>query len=329
MDLSAPLPLDLHDQALLLTTVLRERENAPSFLQCLPENRRQPILNVLDGILAMPPKPRIGFILERYKYLLTTDHRETIQYVHPGWVARLLTGEPPLLAGLVLKSLPSPYRKRLAAELPATMLQDIQAALRGIVPSMAAQAVFIAVLARHFDLDGLFPGRGACRFDAVFSLQPEELQAVLEEAGSAELAMACQNLSTRDQDSICRKLPPLCQDKVRRKMSQYAGTPPGRIDRARQSFLHLKDELYQKGRLIEFTGLHILSAALAGYPAARSRCLAFKLIPADGDTLLALHRRPQQEGDGTFPALVRDEIAGIITYLSEIDRIRSFWKYFD
>jgi hypothetical protein len=100
------------------------------------------------------------------------------------------------------------------------------------------------------------------------------------------------------------------------------------VKQARQSFLHLQDELYEKGRLIEFTGLHILAHALSGAPADRLRFVAHKLPPREGGILLKMVHRLDVAAEASQAAILRGEIVEKIIYLAEIDRIRSLWKYF-
>lgn len=319
--------LKTRDQALVMISLLLEREGTTALLGLLDPERRDEILSASTTLLAMPGRARFNLALTRLKHLLDPDNFEPIDEIHPQWIADYLERQPPLPAGLMLKSMPVDFIARIFAEIEPRTATNIQNRLRGIAPPPHLKTLLQAILNRRFQLPNPLSGAGRDPFEAIFFLNCAELAALVEELGSAELAMACQNLPSRDFDTICRKLTPRIKEKIKIKLAQYAQTPLDRIVRARQSFLLMQDELYEKGKLIEFTGIHILAAVMGGIPVNRLQFLAHKLPRRDGEIFLKLAQRLATTPKGEDRGVTRPEIVAKIIYLAEIDHIRSLWKY--
>ncbi len=323
-----PLMLKTRDQALVFASLLLERDETVGLLAYLPTERAEELRAEVARLLEMPAKKRITLALDRLKILMDPAYHETVDEIHPAWLARVLEQEPPRLAGLVLHALPPRHAQLVLKEMKAGPAKRLAAEMRNALPSPRLAELFQTLLARRFRLPCRMSGIGADHFEIIVFLDCDELTIVLEEIGTSELAMACQRLPAADADVICNKLPEKMRDKVRVKLAQYQDTVEERVIQARESFLHLQDELYQKGQLIEFTGLHLLARALAGIEADRVAFLAYKLPPAASDVLLRLVQRLSARIDPAQLQAVRLEILQKITYLAEIDRIRSMWKYY-
>ncbi len=323
-----PLMLKTRDQALVFASLLLERDETPGLLAFLPPERREGLRAELARLLEMPAKKRITLALDRLKLLMDPTYHETLDEIHPAWLARVLEHEPACLAGLVLHALPPHHAQLVLNEMKPGPAKRLTAEMRNAHPSPRLAELFQTLLARRFRLPNRMSGIGADHFEIIVFLNCDELAIVLEEIGTSELAMACQRLPDADADVICKKLPEKMRDKVRIKLAQYQDTVEERVIQARQSFLHLQDELYRKGQLIEFTGLHLLARAMVGSDADRVAFLAYKLPPAASDVLLRLVQRLSAQFEPSQRQAVRLEILQKITYLAEIDRIRSMWKYY-
>jgi hypothetical protein len=320
--------LKTRDQALVFTGLLLDRDETTGLLAFLPPDRAAELRTELQRLLEMPAKKRITLALERLKILMDPAFHETIEEIHPAWLGRFLGEEPVCLAGLVLKSLPQRYVPLVLKEMKPDAANRLLEEIKGLAPSPRLAELLQTLLARRFRLPNRMAGIGADHFEIIFFLNCDELAVLLEEIGTCELAMACQRLSEADATAICSKLPAKMRERVQIKLAQYQDTPEERVIQARQSFLHLQDELYQKGKLIEFTGMQLLARALAGEESERLAYLAFKLPPADGDVLVRLVRRLGPPVEPAERQAIRLEILRKITYLAEIDRIRSMWKYY-
>jgi hypothetical protein len=328
MDPHSPLALKSRDQALLMISLLLERDEAKALFDFLPPARREVLRRYGERLQEMPGKKRIALALERLKSLMDPSFFEDIEEVHPGWMAAHLEEQPLQLAGMALKSLPPRYIPKVVQAMRPEKVARIQKEMHGVNPTDFQKELLLAVLVRDFRLINCLSGVSQDPFEMIYYLNGQELLVLMEELGVAELAMACQDLSAEDFHSIAGKLPPKMQEKIKIKLGQYERTPPERVKQARHSFLHLQDELYEKGRLIEFTGLGIMARALVGAPPERIDFVAHKLPPREGGVLLKMVRRLGGEADAEQASVTRPEVVEKITYLAEIDRIRSLWKYF-
>ena len=331
VEASFSLQLKTRDQALLLASVLLERDGAGELLRYLPRERAEEIRPELEEIQRLPAKSRIVKSLERLKLLMDSAYTETIEEIHPSWISQHLQEQPAPLAALLLAALPPRFQAKVAGELPPPLAARLGLDPAGKpLPPPPRQELLKALLARRFELLNRLSGAGRDRFEFLFSLNSAELSVLIEELGTSELAMALQGMPEKDFQAVCQKLAPKLQDKIRVKIAQYAHTTPERVQQSRESFLHLKDELYQRGRLIEFTGLHMLARALIGVESDRVHYVAFKLPVLDGQLLLKLLARfaPEAAPEADLLAAIRAEVAEKIAYLAEIDRIRSLWKYY-
>jgi len=327
---TSSLQLKTRDQALLLASVLLERDAAAELLRYLPPDRAEEIRSELEEIQRLSAKSRIVKSLERLKVLMDTAYTEKIEEIHPTWISQYLQEQPGPLAALLLAALPSRFQAKVAAELPPPLSARLNFDPAKPLPPPPSAELLKALLARRFQLLNRLSGAGRDRFEFLFSLNSAELLVLVEELGTSELAMALQGMPEKDFQAVCHKLPAKLQDKIRVKIAQYEHTTPERVQQARESFLHLNDELYQKGRLIEFTGLHLLARALVGAESDRLHYVAFKLPVKDGQILLKLLARftPAAPPETGLRAALRNEVAEKIAYLAEIDRIRSLWKYY-
>jgi hypothetical protein len=328
MDPHSPLALKSRDQALLMISLLLERDEAKALFDFLPPARREVLRRNGERLQELPGKKRIALALERLKTLLDPSFFEDIEEVHPGWMAAHLDEQPLRLAGLALKSLPPRYIPKVVQAMQPEKVAQIQKEMHGVNPTDFQKELLLAVLVRDFRLINCLSGVSQDPFEMIYYLNGQELLVLMEELGVSELAMACQDLPAEDFRSIAGKLPPKMQEKIKIKLGQYEHTPLERVKQARHSFLHLQDELYEKGRLIEFTGLFMMARSLTGGPPERTVFVAHKLPPREGRVLLKMVRRLEGEPDREQASITRPEIVEKITYLAEIDRIRSLWKYF-
>lgn len=320
--------LKTRDQALVLIGTLLDKRQMEKLLTYLPEDRQTELAPWTRTLSEMPGRKRVEFILDRLRQLLDHSFFEQLEEIHPTWTAHVLGAEPPLLAGLVLKSLPAHYARQVQKSLPAKTARALEAGGSLPAPPVVIQELFTEILSRRFRLINRLSGTGDDPFEVLFFLNGEELLILMEDLGTSELAMACQQLPDKDFTYICSKLPNRIRDKIKIKLQQYETIPGDRITRARQSFLHLQDELYEKGQLIEFTAIQILARALRGTSRERVNFLACKL-PYKLGTILqqVVSRGPEGVTDDDIPE-IRREIVEKIIYLAEIDRIRSLWKHF-
>lgn len=310
------------DEALLLIATLLDRQGLDGTLAMLRPERQAGLQVVAARLVAMKGKDRIRHAIDRLYRLVDRVDPDAILDVHPSWVARFLNREPPTLAGVVLATLPDRFSEQVASAMASPPPRP------AVSPGSVLRTLLPLILLRHF---GLFeqPSRAAASpFEILFLLNGSELLSLIEEIGMVELAMACLNLSEQDLRGICDKIPEMYRDRILLKLRQYEQTPPERVLQARQSLVHLKDELYERGMLIQFTALQALVVALHGEGERRVNPLVQRLPWREGTLLHALRSRG---GEPPTPARVeagRAEIAAKIAYLAENDRIRSMWKHY-
>jgi hypothetical protein len=332
MSPTGPLPelqLKTRDQALVVLGTLFEKNELENLLQYLPDERQEELAPRAAMLREMPGKERVKFALNRLKTFLDPAYVEKIDEIHPSWIASYIENEPPALAGMILKSLPSRYVPRILSAMDDKLVGEVRRVVKQLNPSPRVRDLLLLILVRRFNLINRLSGIGCDPFEMLFFLNSNELMVLIEEMGVSELAMACQNLPDKDFDYICRKLPDKLQEKVQLKLEQYSDIDPERIRRARRCFLHMKDEkYYEKGQLVAFTALHILTLALCDVPEQRVNFLAYKLPIKTGMLLRHLIGESKNPPPPEEVAESRREIMEKIVYLSEIDRIRSLWKHY-
>jgi flagellar motor switch protein FliG len=321
--------LKTRDQALVIVGTLFNKEYPETLWDHLPENRKSELEPWINHLLDMPGKRRVKYILERLKSFLDEAYLERIDEIHPTWISDYLSREPPALAGLVLKTLPPAYLRKVVKELPSDIGSTIRWEVKGVKPRAFLRELLLTILVRKFELINRMSGIGDDPFEMLFFLDAGELGILIEEIGLSELAMACQKLPEKDFSYICSKLSENIRPKIEVKMELYESISKERIVRARRCFLHMKDEnLYEKGQLITFTGLHLLSQSIRGITGRRVPFLIYKLPRKNG---VLLQKMLEQDAGKISQAEIdetRREIVEKIVYLSEIDRIRSLWKHY-
>ncbi len=103
-------------------------------------------------LLEMPAKKRITLALDRLKILMDPAYHETVDEIHPAWLARVLEQEPPRLAGLVLHALPPRHAQLVLKEMKAGPAKRLAAEMRNALPSPRLAELFQTLLARRFRL---------------------------------------------------------------------------------------------------------------------------------------------------------------------------------
>ena len=221
MDPHSPLALKSRDQALLMISLLLERDEAKALFDFLPPARREVLRRNGERLQELPGKKRIALALERLKTLLDPSFFEDIEEVHPGWMAAHLEGQPLRLAGMALKSLPPRYIPKVVQSMRPEKVAQIQKELHGINPTEFQKELLLAVLVRDFRLINCLSGVSQDPFEMIYYLNGQELLVLMEELGVSELAMACQDLPAED----FRPSPGNCRPRCRRKSrSSWAST---------------------------------------------------------------------------------------------------------
>lgn len=321
------IPLSTQNQALALITILYEKDKTDDLFSFLPPSRKDELSAAIKPFLDWPRKQQVRMALERLRPLLETSWEDRIDDVHPSWLARYAEEQSPPVAALLMDILPTRTRGAVSPFFSAGFQSQLESAGRCQTPGSLLRNLLTSIVVRRFQLYRRETSVGGDPFHTLFLLNSREVFVLVEELGTSELAMAFQNLPEKDVDFICGRLAADMREKVRLKIRMHGGTSPDRVARARQALVLTKDELYIKGRLIEFTGIHILAGSLAGEARHRVQTVAYALPAAQGEILFKLVRRLAPELSDAAVGSLRRDIQEKITYLAEIDRIRSLWKY--
>jgi len=238
---------------LLLASVVFGGAWADEAFQFLPEEEAELLKHRSGAFRAIPKEQRIPFLVQKMRRMLSM-RRKRLATADPKHLAELLSKEKPVVAEVVLRTLPSALAHSVQAALPGfqetQMHREPRAEVLSIVRWKLEEKLQNASVSAHF------------RFEDVMGLQPGELITVCDRMGVRVFATALAGLPSGERQNFFDVLPP-DQRMLAQKACEAAGTRHLQANDARR-LLELYGAMESPSSAIRSAGARrIIKACLA------------------------------------------------------------------
>lgn len=201
--------------------------------------------------------------------------------VHPAWMIQILEKESPLVAGILLRSLPARHVRYLVEQLPPQMRERLPTLIDTFAVAPALLQLVRRTFEHHFVPMRPTPPLDRFVFPDLAVLRAEELEALLHDLGIQELALAFRDMDRRGVQIVLNRLQ-FADAKALKERIEGAAPDPVLERDAKYTLFDIAVATAEVQGVLQEIGVHGVAKALAPADGVLAQTLRQKLVPRLG-----------------------------------------------